>query len=137
MIIFASSTDSLEYYPDNANDDFRLRLSEPLQLQGEWVVSLVEIYLPRLEHRLQVNLIDVCSPLCRDVTMGEGKEPVLRRVDAWQEDDAMLRFERALYVPVAHRTVSDIHIYLRDVNGGRVAFLKTPTYCTLDLTRIG
>ena len=137
MIIFTSSRDSLEYFPDNTNDDFRLHLSEPLQLEGEWVVSLVEIYLPRLESRLPVNLIDVCSPLCRDVTTGESKEPVLRRVDAWQEDDAMVRFERALYVPVAHRTVSDIRIYLRDVDGKRAPFVNTPTYCTLDLTRIG
>lgn len=42
--IFAKSSDSSEYFPDNKYYDFKIHLGRPLQLQDYWKVGITEFF---------------------------------------------------------------------------------------------
>ena len=59
--IVASSTSGKEYYPNNLPYKFSIHLNEPLDIEGEWTISLREFYAT-------TNFVKRKSPPKRDST---------------------------------------------------------------------
>ena len=58
--MYLSNTDSLDYFPDNKGSYFRVKLSESLQLHGEWEAALTSL-------TVSISETDVTSVLAGQV----------------------------------------------------------------------
>ena len=135
MLLYLSSQDSSTYYPNNNSADFRSYLSEPLQLTGQYVVSLIELYMPGLEVNEFPVLFVYCS-LCEELLVGGVKKPVLRMCDIL-DDNEIQRFPQLVHIPIREQTVNEIRVYINWPDGSTPSFKdNAATYCTLEITKL-
>lgn len=80
-----SSSDSLDYFPDNKGTHFRVKLSESLILKGTWEAVLTSLTIianeTDIKDVLAGQVVEVTSNLVGLCIIGGDKRQVLRRVN--------------------------------------------------------
>lgn len=83
--MYLSNTDSVDYFPDNKGSYFRVKLSESLQLHGEWEAALTSLTVSISETDvtsvLAGQVVQVYSNLVGLCITGGAKRQLLRRVN--------------------------------------------------------
>lgn len=83
--IYITSSDSVEYFPDNNGTSFRVKLSEPLTFSGTWEAVLTSLSIVVNETDTGDILtgldIEVLSNLVGLSIVGGQKKQVLRRIN--------------------------------------------------------
>lgn len=135
------STHSLQYYPDNKGEDFRIHLKKTLSLKGKWVVSLSNI-----EYRIQQSAAFkthnywVHLNICQNSIVGDTSLPLLRRVPFPMsgEVDVLIQqeFLQEHFIPVLHNETDLIHIYIFGDYDQRIAIHPYEVMCTLHFKQI-
>ena len=137
MYVMLSSTDSMEYYPNNVVNDFNVRLADTLlQNQDEkWMVGLVDMKLPPVTGEPQMVVV-YCS-LCDDSHIAGTMAPVLRSFMASNDESSSLQaVGNIIYVPVKTRNVRHVRVYIRGMGDTSPSFVDGPVHVTLHLTEI-
>ncbi|OOZ36454.1 hypothetical protein BOW52_10770 [Solemya elarraichensis gill symbiont] len=125
-----SSTDSKTRYPENESHDFRVYLSKPLDLRGEWTISLLEFSVA--SGKLPSEFYVYCN-LCDDSVVGETELPLLRRVCMKRAGTEIYSLPYAVPVKLGHAT--EVHVYIKDRDGAPASFLGGKVTVTLALKK--
>jgi hypothetical protein len=127
-LIFLSSSDSLDIYPDNSFSDFTCKLKDGLTLEGTWELALTETYYGTALPKEQLNVFtDVI-----EYTLSEGKyTPMLRRIFTSGE------YSNPYYITVKVRELKRIRIYITNKSGDKPSVDDETFHCTLRLRKKG
>ena len=120
------------YFPQNKPYNFKAHLLRPMNLEGNWMVSLVDFKTgtSALFHEDVYMYCDMCGDSIIDGSM----HPLLRRfLCSGNKGDFSSTFPDKQYKPVSKTYIEDIHIYLKDVAGKDASFLNQPVSITLHL----
>lgn len=128
-----SSSDSTEIYTNNKSHDFRVHLSKPMILTGNWTVSLLEFSMPIGQSKLATRELFIFASICGDTILSGNELPLLRRVYLTKDDNII--YQLPFEVPLRVGQFQDIHIYIKDVNGNPASFLKQKVTVTLQLKK--
>ena len=128
-----SSSDSTEIYSDNKPHDFRVHLSRPMRLTGNWSVSLLEFSMPVVQSKLPTHELFIFASICGDTILSGKELPLLRRVYLTKDDNIIYQFP--FEVPLRVGQFQDIHIYIKDANGHPASFLNQKVTVTLQLKK--
>ena len=116
--VFLSSTDSLEYHPDNTSFDFTVELSH--EIKGSHKVALCEIDFEPTGEDLYI-FCDVCD----DSHVLDRSLPLLRITDSPGE------FSNLYFHNITRSFVQRIRIYIRNQNLSTPSTSIGPVRCTL------
>lgn len=122
------STDSASTHSDNKPYNFRVRLPRSLPLTGEWTVELTEFCNDSIGRLSDKEIFVYCS-ICEDTIIGECQGPLLRRI--YLIDSKNQIFSRPYRIPLRINDLTDLHIYIKDKNGGNASFLTGDSTVTL------
>lgn len=145
--IFAKSSDSSDYFPDNKYYDFKIHLDRPLHLQGYWKVGITEFFTKAsptktaIDKTGQSSTIFIRKPLyvytdiCSFSSVHGHEQPLLRIIHADSSYGWNDKFDSVYYFPVRVPEISDIHLYLKNDSGSLATFIDSDVWITLHLHR--
>ena len=132
MYMVFNSDKHSTYYPGNKHSNFIVNLLTPLQLNGSWMVALIDFKtsVPSLLHKT----LYLYSDLCGDTMVDGVMQPLLRRFwcDVNNGDYSMPIIDRQ-YKPVMKNVINNIQFYIRDADGQLASFIDQPVSITLHL----
>lgn len=146
--IFAKSTDSLIYFPNNRHYDFKIHLDKTLNLTGYWKVGITEFFTTSTPKSTVIDKstskpivtfnrkpVYVYTDICSFSSVHGQEQPLLRIIQSdvsygWND-----KFDSVYYLPVRVHELSDVHIYLRDDSGLPASFINSDVWVTLHLHR--
>ena len=128
--IHLSSEDSKIYFPANNVNTFTVKLPEVLKLDGQWEVSLCELFYPANN---AVKNLFISSNLCIDTIIGDQKRPLLRMVRTKKSGYA--EFGQRYYIPVSSDTIDRVTIYINTENETEIPFSSGTFRCTLHIRK--
>lgn len=134
FFLFADS-DSDEnklFFPDNSASNFKIHLTEPLQLDNIWKVALTEIRIRDDNKIVYINdLYVLCDAIDYSVVNGDKKQPILRKVQFVKKGNWTHNYETPNYLSITKTVVTDIEFYILDNKLKNASFLKKPVSLTL------
>jgi hypothetical protein len=125
-LIFLSSTDSLDIYPQNTFADFTCELKDGLTLQGSWEVGLTETYY---DTALANEQFDIFTDIIEYTVVNGKYVPMLRRIFCSGEYNT-------LYY-IRERELKRIRIYITNKSADKPSVDEQTFHCTLRLRRKG
>lgn len=128
MKLFLSSADSVNKFPGNRADDFRVYLPKPLSLRGRYTVTLTELTLPTFDH----GGLLICSDICQNSFVGERESPLLRRIPPGLNGG---EFVNHYEIPLRIQQFQVIHVYLKGSDGLPLFIPEGKTILTLVIKR--
>jgi hypothetical protein len=132
--LFLSHKDSTEYFPNNASNDFRIKLKTPLILDEHWYIALCEARLPIKSDDSSRSLTIFCD-ICKASIIHDRALPVLRQIGR-REARQTAAVHNKQYFPITQRYIDTLHIYIRNEKDQDPVFTVHPVELTLHLTRI-
>ena len=124
--VYGNSHDCFEIHPKNEAANFRIHLSKPIHLEGQWEVGLMQFQFDASTDKPY----HVCCDLVCESYVGDHKLPILRRVRLKH-----IQFTNVLYVPLKIRDFQDICIYLVTWKNKEAHNIRGRTFCTLHFRR--
>lgn len=121
--VHLDSDDSIKYYPDNTNVDFRYNFQETMELKGAWCCALVEIVLSQRE-----NPVTICCDVISHCYINDKKLPVLRRI---MKKVQYQEFAHKQYIPVISQRFNSIRIFILNDSGELLPVSSGRVKCTL------
>lgn len=118
VFLFLSSTNSLQYHPDNTGTDFTVEL--PHVVHGQYECALSEIFYDNFQDDLYVY-----SDICEQNVVHNDYKPILRIVTQPGEVQSLY------FMPVSRDSVQRIRIYLRDKDFKTPQVSLNTVRCTL------
>jgi hypothetical protein len=117
MYLIVSSSDSKGYYTDNKATRFHVKLSTPLNLDGNWYVGICDIHLTdNAENKGVVGLnADICNGLISDGLQTH----ILRKFNC--KRNVHEAFPIIYYLPVGKLFIDTMEFYLTDDVGKDVS----------------
>jgi hypothetical protein len=133
MYYYLSSDDSLL----KGTADFRIPLSNPIELAHTKSVALAEIQLPATEAVERAdgdggNLLFIYTSICENSNYNDGMQPILRMYDT-RFANQLVRFSPLFYIPIKQSWISEIRIFVRTLDRKRPSFHGGNCYCTLHI----
>lgn len=145
--IFAKSSDSSEYFPDNKDYDFKIHLDRSINLQGYWKVGITEFFTTASPTKTSMDKnskpitifnrkpVYVYTNICSFSSVHGQEQPLLRIIHADASYGWNDKFDSVYYFPVRVPEISDIHIYLKDDTGSPATFIDSDVWVTLHMHR--
>ena len=134
MYIYIDSDKNQDVFPENRNNDFRIKLPKELRLQGKWEVALIEVDLPKITNDYDPKYFILCTPACTENAFNDSLKPILRRVYRDQiRQNKHIHYEKPIYVPIIVDSLDIFHLYIRDDQNEPPSFQNGPSYCVLHL----
>lgn len=137
------SNNSMKYYETNTLSSFTNRLPVPLNLNGNWVVGLTEMYVNSFQHQInadaikQFRLLFIYSDIVQPRMIGDS---FVKCIKLYHTDGKAeyVTFPRVEYHPVSSSTIRDITILLKDETALQADFVNSvkPTFCTLHFKKL-
>ena len=124
--LFVSSSDSLEYFPDNKPCDFNVKLPQTLELTGTWTCSLRDIKCVTTSDKD----LYVYSDFLQDSYVNNKKLPLLQYISG-EQGKVVRNFDGSICPRLARRDLSSIHVYIRDSKMNSAPLTGERTTCTL------
>ena len=128
--LFLSSSDCLEYFPDNQQAKFQVKLETPMILDEYWYVALCEVRF-KLKSEEKATSLSVNCNLCKPSLIHDNLRPVLRRISRKPSQEFLVR----QYFAVNQKYVERIGIDIYTNFGTVPAFNNQPLEVTLHLKR--
>ena len=131
--MYISSRDSTNYHPSNEASKFTVELSEPINLNGSWEVSLVDlIYFQGFNTSKPIFFI-IYSDICEESFMNNTKLPILHRCYVGNETNKFVQesFSNNCYKRIKIHDISRIELNIKSETGNQVSFKQEPLWCTL------
>ena len=108
IYLFLSSDDSKNYHPDNVAHSFTVELPERVNLDGNWMIALCDIYT----EDLITETLYLYSDICDYSYIKNSLEPVLRMI--FPSNNHGQYFSEKYYIPIRAKTLGRIKVYIRD-----------------------
>lgn len=126
--ILIRSNQSNEYFPNYTSYHFKVRLSDPLLLDGNWRIAIIDFYtkdkiIPVRRNNTELYLFcDIYS----GINVLNNRYSLLRRI-----------FSPPIYLPVSVKRseLYELEFHIKDENGEDASFLKSTSSFTLHLKR--
>ena len=128
-----SNRDSLTYFPNNKGDNFKVHLRDPLDLPGDWSVSLCAFQYRKSESMKGTN-VWIQSNLCRESIVGDISIPLLRRIPVQRVRNNVIvneEFTQEHFIPIVHKNINYIHIWMYGDDYKKLQLGDTLVICTL------
>lgn len=130
--IFARSSDSASYYPNNKPYDFRVHLDNALDLHGYWKIGISEFFTKTSPTKTPLY---VFSNICEFSSVSGQEQPILRIIQpdlsyGWNE-----KFYPIYYIPIKITDLTNLHLYIKDESGLDATFIDSEVWVTLHLIR--
>ena len=125
LIVYASSRDSLNYFPDNSSNNFRIQLPEEIDTNQLTSCVLVEFQHPKTRAEQLIVYLDVCS---HSIISGK-KAAVLRKISNKLPNSFI--FPEKLLIPTKPGRYNSLHFYIVDEYNNLVSFESGSVLCTL------
>lgn len=136
MYIYLTSGGSQIFFSDNNASSFRIRLSRPIILYGEWEIALEQVSIPQLDKNYKPVYIDICSSACQPSILNHAEKQVLNRIFLSEiGNSGCIRLLAPHYLRVNTNNLYVIDINLFDDKGEQPSFGEGEVYCTLHLRR--
>jgi hypothetical protein len=113
MYIIVSNSDSSNYYTDNKANHFRVKLSKPLNLEGDWYVGLADIHLT--ENAENMGMLGFNADICSGLIADGVQTQLLRRFNC--KRNVHVAFNTLYYVPVGKLFIDTMEFYITDADG--------------------
>ncbi|KAJ8311943.1 hypothetical protein KUTeg_010496 [Tegillarca granosa] len=121
-VIYVTSNDSKEYFPENNTVEFKSLLDSRFVLSdSQWYVALTEVIIDSISAD---GVIDICTNIIRFSHLANKKLPILRRIHVKQNTVVNLKFSQPLYLPVVLKTWDTIKVNIFDSKGNIPTFIK-------------
>jgi len=116
----------------NSNSNFKVELDQPLYIQTQYEVALVDITLNTGNYeKKEEGMLFVTTNVCEEQHFNSTRIPLLRHFYAAKSRIYQYEFNKPHYIPVKHGILGTIEIMIRDKQGETTSFLHDTTYCTL------
>lgn len=135
--LFLASYDSTDLFPLNKPSDFTVALNKPLDLNGKWTCSLVEVnFTGGFTEEYPEDLIVMCD-LVQDSVVHDVSLPVLRRILIPRNltPKTEFQFSNLLELPIKMTEPVNVRIYIRDDYLREPSFSENRLTCTLRLSK--
>jgi len=138
-----TSTDSLQYFPNNTATRFTTVLNVPLELQGQWAIALRDIVIQMSDVSKQLVgpiLFDVFVADAVGAILGGMESTLVCRVCITQHKKGRkaiaARFESCDFVPMRAFYLDRVEVIIKPVFPRTLSFdEETPSYATLVLRK--
>ncbi|MCG7875619.1 MAG: hypothetical protein JAZ03_06200 [Candidatus Thiodiazotropha taylori] len=133
--LYVRSDESNDYFSDNKAYRFKVHLSLPLFLNGNWKVALTE-FCAVIDSKSRPKTVDalyIYSDLCKESIVHGIEQPLLRRLNKNTSKSWDYMLETPYYLPVKKKEVREFEIYIKSGDGTFVSDLKEPLQLTLHL----
>jgi len=128
------SSDSKHFHPNNTTGDFNVHLPVPLDFTGNWTVALTKFTISRWSKKTFKPELYVCSDVVEHTVVGESEIPLLRRVYVKGAGNQI--FDTPYQVPLRITELSDLRVYIRNVDNVPASFLQGEVSVTLVFRRL-
>ena len=130
--LYLSSHDSILEHPGNKASDFIVELNQPLVLQGQWEVAVLEFNSQINSKGLRYVLL-MCDFCESSFIVGEW-QPLLRKVSLKKR--LINPFCPPYYVEIGPKRLERVRIYLKSETLEPLSFDSGSLECTLHLKRV-
>lgn len=133
--LYIKSDESNTHFSDNQVYRFKIQLSLPLALNGNWRVALTEFYADDdLKARFKsADALYIYSDLCTESVVHGTEQPLLRRLNKNTRSGWDYRIDTPYYLPVKKKELREFQLYIRQASGTFASDLKQPLHLTLHL----
>jgi len=145
MFLYLSSSDCLEYFPENDAVRFRIKLPKRIYFGEDYNrMALLDIKFPIFDDNQSTSHLTINSSLCRESYKATGPENILQRLyeEALIGDqkkrgvkNCIFEFNPVRYVPVNVLSTDIIDLYIKGSDGRDPPFVPGITECTLHFTK--
>lgn len=129
--MIVQSDQNQDYFPDNTPYNFKIKLPEPVMLQGDWTVALTEITMREDRGNKDTCILYIYTNICSESFINGVNVPLLRRVVSINKGN--FTFAPCYYIPVIKSELSEIEFTLENEQGHLAKHLKNPVSLTLHL----
>ena len=133
--LYIRSDESNAYFSDNKVYRFKVHLSLPLSLNGNWRVALTEFRAVD-DSRSKMKPVDdlyIYSDICKESIVHGVEQPLLRQLTKNKPQMWDYLLETPYYLPVKKKELREFQIYIKAADGTFVSELKEPVHLTLHL----
>ena len=133
--LYIRSDESTAYFSDNKVYRFKVHLSLPLSLSGNWRVALTEFRaVEDSKSKLKsVDVLYIYSDICKESIVHGVEQPLLRRLVKNKRKSWEYLLETPYYLPVKKKELREFQIYIKAADGAFASDLKEPLHLTLHL----
>ncbi len=137
-VLLIRSDQSNNLFPNNSPYNFRVRLSNPLILEEECRIALLDYYsndkiTGKKDNRHELYLFcDVCSG---DTTTFNNQFCLLRRIFPAKQNNWNYIFNPPIYLPLKKNEIFEIEFHIKDETGNDALFLTQPISMTIHLKK--
>ena len=132
-IVFIRSDQSNSHYPSNTPYHFKVYLSTPLLLEGQWDIGLLDFYSKEKSSAAKKSTRELYlfSDVCTGVNVFHNQYSLLRRIFPTPQNNWNYIFSSPIFVPVKKTEIREIEIHIYSESGQEATFLKENLSCTL------
>lgn len=127
--LFVSSSDSLNYFPKNSPRDFTIELNKELNLEGNWKMAILDIWLESSKR----DYLNICCDISEPSHAQDC--PIVRRLWAG-EGEIEERFSFPYYLPVHTKSLKRFRTYIKGTQGDLASLSNKPLKCTFHLKKV-
>ena len=133
--LYIRSDESNAYFSDNEAYRFKVHLSLPLSLNGNWKVALTEFRaVDQSKSRSKpADALYIYSDICKERIVHGIEQPLLRRLNMNKNKRWDYMLETPYYLPVKRKELREFEIYIKSGDGTFASDLKQPLQLTLHL----
>lgn len=134
--LYIRSDESNDYFSDNKPYRFKVHLSFPLSLNGNWKVALTEFRADnqsRSRPMKKENVVYIYSDICKESIVHGTEQPLLRLLNMNKPKRWDYMLETPYYLPVKRKELREFEIYIKSADGAFASDLKEPLLLTLHL----
>ena len=131
--LYIRSNESNAYFSDNKAYRFKVHLSLPLSLNGNWKVALTEFHVIDDSKSRTKTVLYIYSGLCKESIVHGVEQPLLRRLDKNKPKRWDYMLDTPYYLPVKRKELREFEIYIKSGDGTFASDLKEPLQLTLHL----
>lgn len=113
------------------NGDTVITLAETLEIEG-YGVGVIDIFgKVSLPSKYRNKPLFLCSNITQDTYVGNKKLPVLKMLKTNQSGIINNNIYKLIWLRVTRRSISNLRLYICDINGEIVSLGSKTLYCTL------
>ena len=135
--IYVTNDESNTYFSDNQVYRFKVHLSLPLSLEGNWKVALTEFYVkgkPKSKSKTETaKALYVYTDLCKESIVHGVEQSLLRRLGKNKNTGWEYMLKTPYYLPVKRKELREFEIYIKSADGAFTSELIEPLHLTLHL----
>lgn len=132
LFIDSNSKQNMTVFPDNVPTNFKIHLTEPIQLDNIWKVALTEIHIKEDNRTMYMSgLYVLCDLVDYSIVNGGQRQPILRRLQCNKKGNWIHQYESPNYLSMNKTQIFDIEFFILDSELKTPSFMKKPVSLTL------